>query len=608
MKTSRFARLGTWYLLALGTIALMIIAGLVLIQQYLSSQLNDSGRVNIAGRQRMLCQQIAKNAALLENRPGNAERTRVLDELATAVEDFRDSREKLTGHDDSLGAPREASPRLAELYRANGQHYRLMLQGGLDLLRQLRQDSAAPYDSLASPIRLIQEQEAAFLEGMDQIVQQYDLEARQKVKRLKRAVFILLGVSLLLIFLETVFVFLPSAREVNKTLGKSMASEKNARKMAKEIGALYSSLERSYEKISHINVPVDNPKLYAKADRGGNITYVSETFSRLTGRKKQAGNFSVAGLLGLEKQPGDFMDELIDTVSEGKTWQDEIHLEEAAGAGKWLRISIVPIFDETGTVHEMLILGSDLTRQRLAEQGMQKKDRAAIERRINEQKFRSVLILEGQEEERKRIAMNIHDGIGQLITSLKYQIESLDASDPAAAREKQKEINNLLKEIIREVRRVTFNLKPPVLSDYGLSAGLKNFMQEVNKLTEAELEFRNLTGFGQRMPSKVENNIFRIVQEAVNNAIKYSGSKHILVSLSHDENQLTITVEDQGHGFDKKLLETEKYRIESGHGFFNMFERTEYINGKLQIATEPGKGTIVRLFVPLGKFEEIADL
>ncbi|QEC51173.1 sensor histidine kinase [Anseongella ginsenosidimutans] len=268
----------------------------------------------------------------------------------------------------------------------------------------------------------------------------------------------------------------------------------------------------------------------------------------------------------------------------------------------------MPIFDETGTVHEMLILGSDLTRQRLAEQGMQKKDRAAIERRINEQKFRSVLILEGQEEERKRIAMNIHDGIGQLITSLKYQIESLDASDPAAAREKQKEINNLLKEIIREVRRVTFNLKPPVLSDYGLSAGLKNFMQEVNKLTEAELEFRNLTGFGQRMPSKVENNIFRIVQEAVNNAIKYSGSKHILVSLSHDENQLTITVEDQGHGFDKKLLETEKYRIESGHGFFNMFERTEYINGKLQIATEPGKGTIVRLFVPLGKFEEIADL
>src|SRR3546814_9178489 len=71
---------------------------------------------------------------------------------------------------------------------------------------------------------------------------------------------------------------------------------------------------------------------------------------------------------------------------------------------------------DLGAVRELLVLGSDLTRQRLAEQDMHKKDRAAIERRINEQKFRSVLILEGQEEERKRIAMNIHDGIGQLIT------------------------------------------------------------------------------------------------------------------------------------------------------------------------------------------------
>src|SRR3546814_1448297 len=118
--------------------------------------------------------------------------------------------------------------------------------------------------------------------------------------------------------------------------------------------------------------------------------------------------------------------------------------------------------------------------------------------------------------------MNIHDGIGQLITSLKFQLESLDPSPSGKATEKQREINGLLKKIIQEVRRVTFNLKPPVLSDYGLSAGLKNFIKEINKLPEPELEFKNLSDFEERFPSKTENNIFRLVQEAVNQAIQYS--------------------------------------------------------------------------------------
>lgn len=411
---------------------------------------------------------------------------------------------------------------------------------------------------------------------------------------------LMLGVILLV----TLVIFLPVTRRVNEAFRKLTESEKSARIMTKEIGALYTSLERSYEKISHINVPVENPKLYAKTDKGGDIRYVSELFSKLTGLKRPDLNGNIADLLRVENSPGDFMDEVIDTIGEGSTWQNEVRLKAADGSERWLEIHIVPIFTASGDIHELIILGSDLTRHKLAEQDMQKKDRAAIERRINEQKFRSVLILEGQEEERKRIAMNIHDGIGQLITSLKYHIESLDPTSPETAREKQKDINNLLKEIIQEVRRVTFNLKPPVLSDYGLSAGLKNFIQEVNKLTGTELKFENTTDFRDRLPSKVENNVFRIVQEAVNNALKYSRSEDILVTISHTEDEMVITVEDHGQGFDEKLLEAEKYRIESGHGFFNMFERTEYINGKLQVQSAPGKGTIVRLFVPLTKIEE----
>src|ERR1700750_970048 len=108
---------------------------------------------------------------------------------------------------------------------------------------------------------------------------------------------------------------------------------------------------------------------------------------------------------------------------------------------------------------------------------MNVKNRAEIEKKINQQKFRSVLILEGQEEERKRLAMDIHDGIGQMLTSLKFQIESIDLKEQQKAEQKIIEVRQLIKEVIREVRKVTFNLKPTVLGDYGLQAALNVFVQ-----------------------------------------------------------------------------------------------------------------------------------
>ena len=102
-----------------------------------------------------------------------------------------------------------------------------------------------------------------------------------------------------------------------------------------------------------------------------------------------------------------------------------------------------------------------------------------------------------------------------------------------------------------------------------------------------------------RLPQKVENNIFRIVQEAINNAIKYSRADKIEVILQQTENEFNITVHDEGTGFDEKIIEARDINIESGRGFFNMYERTEYVNGNLDIKSAPGKGTTVTLSVPL---------
>src|SRR5690606_5389529 len=190
-----------------------------------------------------------------------------------------------------------------------------------------------------------------------------------------------------------------------------------------------------------------------------------------------------------------------------------------------------------------------------------------------------------------------HDGIGQMLTSLKFQTASIDLSKTKETEQKLLDINKLIKDIIQEVRIVTFNLKPPVLSDYGLVAGLKNLVQEIDKLSNNRLIFENITDFQQRLSPKVENNIYRIVQEAVNNAIKYAYSPTVLVSLEHNTDELILTIKDTGVGFESKS--TDLFHADYGHGFLNMQERATYINGKLLIESKPGLGTIIKLFVPL---------
>jgi signal transduction histidine kinase len=434
---------------------------------------------------------------------------------------------------------------------------------------------------------------------MDGIVFQYDDEAHEKVATLSRLEYILILISLIVILLEILFVFRPTTLQVNKTINQLILSEQNAKQLTKEIGALYGSLEKSYEQLSQVNQPVENPKLYAKTDRGGNVSFIAEIFAELSGIGKVVSMMRLCDLFKDSELGDDWMDELVERVSEGKSWQGEVSFTGAGNQEKSVELLVTPVYDDDEEISELIVMGSDITKQRQAEKTMRQKTRAEIEKKINQQKFRSVLILEGQEEERKRIAMDIHDGIGQMLTSLKYQIESIDSNGNDKFNKKIAEINQGIKDVIKEVRRVTFNLKPTVLGDYGLQAALNVFIQEIGKLTDIQLAFRTQGDMTYRLPQKVENNIFRIVQEAINNAIKYSNAEKIEVLLQQNENDFIITVNDEGDGFDEKIIEARDINIESGRGFFNMYERTEYINGSLEIRSAPGQGTVVRLSVPL---------
>lgn len=596
---NRFSRLGTWYILALSIIATVAIVGQVLIQSHLKTQLSDSRVINVAGKQRMLSQKIAKTVLLLKDNQTVEERLTITENLKQSVLLWTVSQEGLLHGNDSLKLPGKNSPEAAQLFQQVHDHFKGMGESARRLIALLEKMPQASYSLLIADVDNIMLHEGAFLAGMEKIVFQYDREALSKVSSLRTMEYLVLAASLLVIALELIFIFRPTSIQVNKTINKLVSSEKNARKLSREIGALYASLEKTYEQMAIVNQPVENPRLLAKADRGGNVTFVSEAFADLSGVHQVRSSTRICDLFPGLDQPDEWMDLMVDTVSDGQLWQGEIRFRQASQKDCWFEVVITPVYSDSGEIEELLVMGSDLSRRKIAEQTMNLKNRAEIEKKINQQKFRSVLILEGQEEERKRIAMDIHDGIGQMLTSLKYQIGSIDLAQDMKARQKLAEVDQLIKEIIKEVRKVTFNLKPTVLGDYGLQAGLNVFIQEIGKLTGIDLHYRT-SGNIARLPQKMENNIFRIIQEAINNAIKYSEADKITVSLKQIENELIITVKDEGKGFDTRIAEARSSNLESGRGFFNMYERTEYVNGNLEIQSEPGQGTTVRLTVPVG--------
>jgi two-component system, NarL family, sensor histidine kinase DegS len=597
LKFNRFSKLGMWYILALSVIATIAIVGQLLIQRHLHSQVSDSRVVNLAGTQRYKSQGIVKMSLLLS---ADLEHSHFPDKIKTLedlLEQWKRGHYALQHGDEELNLPGGNSELVTQMFSDLEPYFQQVYNSAKSII-QYKRAGLSDTTSLHQTMRTLLDNETAFLQKMDHIVFQYDQEARQKVSMLSKLEYFLLGISILVIGLEIIFVFRPTTVQVNRTINQLMASEKNARKLSKEIGALYASLEKSYEQISIVNQPVENPRLYAKADKGGGVTFISEAFAILSGQRTVDNSIRLSDLFQGMSNPDEWMDEIVDVLSEGGTWQGEIRFEGAGGKTCWVDAIITPVYHDKDNIEELVLMGSDITRRKEAEQNMNRKNRAEIEKKINQQKFRSVLILEGQEEERKRIAMDIHDGIGQMLTSLKFQIESINLKEGDKAAQKIGEIEQLIKEVIKEVRKVTFNLKPTVLGDYGLQAALNVFIQEIGKLTDIKLVYRT-SGEIERLPQKTENNIFRIIQEAINNAIKYSGAEVITVDLKKTGNDLMIVVRDEGRGFDTRLVETRNMNIESGRGFFNMYERTEYVNGNLTIDSAPGKGTTVVLTVPV---------
>ncbi len=206
-----------------------------------------------------------------------------------------------------------------------------------------------------------------------------------------------------------------------------------------------------------------------------------------------------------------------------------------------------------------------------------------------------------REQERTRIAREIHDELGQQLTGLKMYVSWLNKkTDPARpeVRDKFEAAMALIEDTIRSVRRISMELRPSMLDDLGLIAALEWQSTEFEKRSGILTEFINHAG-NFDIPSQVKTGLFRIYQESLTNVARHAGAKRISASLELHRNELVLTISDDGVGFAFSHVESKKTL-----GLFGMKERTQEMGGRYDIISEPGNGTTVRVSVPLKNHQE----
>lgn len=453
-------RLTQYYVVALTLVAILTLSGLWFVKRTIQG-LDDDGRVvNVAGRQRMLSQQLTKLAILRTQgivHQDQADFGKLADVWSQSHEDLRNG--------------------LLRMEKVYVVRKSALLDSMFTDLQQVFESMHTSFRIIDSPVTTNQEKQAAltvilekepsFLSKMDAIVFRFDAESLQRVQYLARVEWLLTLTTLLVLFLEGVFVFRPVVNYTKKVIRMLTESEEQ--------------LKAANEK-----------------------------------------------LVVTQKQ-------LLETTEEKYQLQ------------------------------------------------------------ITEETVRAAALLEGQEEERKRFARELHDGIGQMLTGLRLHVEKLRQAPFENEKQKQRveELRGLLQDTIQNTRQVAYNLMPSVLSDFGLDAALRLLVEQTVSSSDMRIEYVG-TGMKERLPPVWEIGLYRIAQEALNNAVKHSGATLIKVSLRR-LSEITLTVKDNGIGFDRSEVTSKNQQTQIHHGLENITTRARLLHGSLEIMSKVNKGTKIEV-------------
>lgn len=222
----------------------------------------------------------------------------------------------------------------------------------------------------------------------------------------------------------------------------------------------------------------------------------------------------------------------------------------------------------------------------LAEKNLEIHEQRLVQLEKDHKILASQFIIKGEETERQRLARDLHDGLGGMLSGVKLSLSSMKGN-AIVSEQSVKEFDHALDMLdasIKELRRVAHNMMPEALIRSGLKDALSDFCSSLNESCPMNISFQ-FVGTFQRTKSELEINCFRIVQELVNNALKHSQATELVVQMIQEPDRLCLIVQDNGVGFDPEIVKQQK-----GMGITSVKSRVELMNGTIDVASKPGQG------------------
>jgi PAS domain S-box-containing protein len=314
-------------------------------------------------------------------------------------------------------------------------------------------------------------------------------------------------------------------------------------------------------------------------------TYFNQPWLEFTGRPLEAelGNGWSQGV-----HPDDLkacLDTYTEAFDRAESFRVQYRLRRQDGEYRWLLDIGVPRFNPDGTFSGYIGSCMDITDRKAAEEAM-----ASIGRRL----------IEAHEQERTWIARELHDDINQKIALLAVELDQWHLQLPESAIDQHGHIrhaNERLAEIGKEIQALSHRLHSSKLEYLGLVAAVSSFCKEFSGQHNVQVVFNHLD-IPRIVPNEIALCFFRVVQEALQNAVKHSGAQYFRVELHATSEEICMNVTDQGVGFDR-----HDAMASQGLGLISMKERLQLVHGEFSIESEPGRGTTIRARVPLGATE-----
>ncbi|MBK6378426.1 MAG: hypothetical protein IPF72_01195 [Chitinophagaceae bacterium] len=201
-------------------------------------------------------------------------------------------------------------------------------------------------------------------------------------------------------------------------------------------------------------------------------------------------------------------------------------------------------------------------------------------------------VLKGEEQERTRLAKDLHDGLGGMLSGIKYSLNTMKGNlimTPENNQAFERSID-MLDSSIQEMRRVAHNMMPEALVKFGLDTAMNDFCNDISKSGALQISYQSIGLENEMVEQTTAITIYRIVQELINNTMKHAAAKTAIVQVTKSVNQFAITVEDDGTGFDTAILKQS-----GGIGWNNIRNRVEFLKGTLDVRSEKEKGTSVHI-------------